>query len=268
MKRSFLWVLLAALVILFGSACGGGGGTSSSGNGDGSTDGGTITNVHIAATLQGSGNPGVDTSNLAVGDVVSLRLLGTNAQGQTVTASSSNWTTNAPGSVATVTSNGTLTANGPTGGVSYTVSAQGPNGTVSSPLVIKAVQALAIGVVRNVNGTGVSGVKVKFYNDAGGLVGQATTGSDGVYRANLPTTATGFTIDIETADPGSNPIYYRQFDYTPPGREDALSYLNGELNCRASIPALTLGATTQISPIVLAARASGPPPPPSGCLNG
>ena len=170
--------------------------------------------------------------------------------------------------MATVTSGGLLTAVGPTNGANYTVSANGPSGTVSGILAIKNPLAFVTGRVRNVNGTGVPSVNVLFYTTAGGFTAKTTSAPDGTFRANVPGNTTKFTIDIETADPGSNHVYHRQFEYTPPGHADSLSYQDGEESCLASLPDLTVGTTTPIGDVVLDDRASGPPPPPTGCVGG
>ncbi|AIE86456.1 hypothetical protein [Fimbriimonas ginsengisoli] len=269
MKRSFLWVLLAAVAVLFSSACGGGGGSSSNTGNTTATSGDTgLSNTSIITSLDNGAGFGVDLSDLAVGDQVQLRVIGINSSGQNVIQNGSNWTTTAPASVATVTPTGLLTAVGPTGGTSYLVSGRGPNGTLSANLIIKQPQAFVTGLVRNVNGTGIPRVSISFYNSSNALVGKALTGAQGTFRANLAPTATRFTIDIEASDPGNNPIYYRQFSYTPPSSSGALDYLEGGTSCLASMPAITSGSTVQLSDITLIDRASGPPPPPSGCLGG
>lgn len=249
------------LLVFFGSACGGGGG------GNGSTDGGTdsggtgtLTNVQLIGTI--GSNVGVGLTNLAVGDTVQLQFVGQDSSGRQVTRTGSSFSTTAPSSVATISSDGVLTVHGVSGGT-YSVSGLGPNGVLTRDFSSTAPQAFVTGRVKNVNNTGVAVVRVMFYNDSGSLLGTAVTGPSGLFRANVPGTASGFTIDVEAADPATSfAFYYRQYGY------NNKYYLNG-MDCRATSPDLTSGTTTALpSDIVLAARASGPPPPPSGCVGG
>jgi len=269
LKKSILLVLVAAAVVIFTSACGGGGGSSSSNSTSSATStststAGGISSVLIGATLGGT-TEGVSPTNLAVGDQVQLFITGLDASNNMFSVPGSNWTTNAPASVATVTSTGLVTAVGASS-TTYSLNGRAQDGTaVTGQLMVSAAQALVTGLVRNENSTGVQSVLVQFYNAGGNLLGQAITGPTGQFRANVPSSAKSFTIGIESADPsiGGETIYYRQFAY---GGHD---YLEGSPSCFTTLPALTSGGTTPLpNDIVLDARISGPPPPPTGCLSG
>jgi hypothetical protein len=90
-------------------------------------------------------------------------------------------------------------------------------------------------------------------------VGSATTGVDGTFRAVVPTTAVRYTLNIDETDPTN--LYYRQFGV---GDSD---YLMGEASCFAPLPTLSTGTQAALGQIFLTLKSSGPPPPPSGCLD-
>ncbi len=252
MRTSFFFkVCLGACfgssLVLGGIACGGGGGAS-------------LTNIRMVSTI--GGNP-ADTGSLIAGDVVALSLVGTDANGLTVPVGG-NFATNAPASVATVTG-GTLNATGDSLGTVYTLTGRGGGSVLNADVrVFGANQAILTGKVRATTGTGLSGVRVLFFNAAGTQVATGTTGSTGIFRAGIPLTATRFSIDLSTADPGTGgggTIFYRQFAF------GTRMYLANDSGCRAALQTLTAGNNVLVNDIVPPARADGPAPPPSGCLG-
>lgn len=271
LKGNFGWLAIVALVVMLSSACGGGGGGGTS---DGSTNStgttsttagstGTIINDRIAPVQRSNSNSAVDPTNVLVGDSLQLFVSGRNADNQFVLVSGSNWSTNAPRSVATVTSGGVLTANGSSNGTVWKLFGQGPNGSLSTNFVVVSTSHVVTGLVRNVNSTPIPGVTVTFFDSTKNQVAESVTGLDGTFRAGVPGTATRFTIDISNADPfyKGNTIYYRQYGY---GAND---YLENDLSCLGRLPALTNGSIALPDDIVLDDRASGPPPPPIGCVG-
>jgi len=210
---------------------------------------------------------GVDTASLRVGDVVRLRITGRNNDNEYVAADGVSWSTNAPANIATVTSDGILSAISATGGQTYTITGRYNNQNYTAPLRIRADGAFVVGRVRNSLGNGVPDTRVLFYNAAGNQVGSAYASPEGSFRAAVGTDAVRFAIDLEVADPvpGGRPnatAYHRQFGY---GDNE---YLGNEPTCRAPLPALTEGATVSLTAdVVPTLRTSSPPPPPSGCLD-
>jgi len=263
LNKGIAWVLLGAVLVFFGSACGGGGGgTTTNTTSTTTTDGSTgLTNVQMIGVLQGT-NVGVGLTNLAPGQSVQLEFIGTDRTNHQVVRQGSNFTTTAPASVATLSSSGLLSVVSASA-TTYSVQGTGPSGSQTRDLSVTSSTAFVSGKIRNINGTGVANVKVNFYLANGSLKATAATGPDGTFLATVPTNVTGFSIDIEQADPASgNQIYYREFAY------GAKYYLN-EADCPVAVPTLTAGSTTILpADVVLADRASGPPPPPSGCLGG
>jgi len=215
----------------------------------------------MIGVLQGS-SVGVGLTDLTVGQTVQLKFVGTDSTNHQVTRTGTNFSTTAPSSVVTLTSDGLLSVVGASAST-FTVQGKGPAGVQSRDLAVTSASAAVTGKVRNINGTGVANVKVKFYLANGTLKATAVTGPDGTFRAAVPSNVTGFTIDIEQADPPTgNEIYFREFAY-------ASKYYLNESDCLVPVPALTDGSTVGLpAEVVLSDRASGPPPPPSGCLGG
>jgi hypothetical protein len=270
LKGNFGWVAFVALVVMLTSACGGGGGGTSDGstNATGTTSTtagstGTIINDKIAAVQRSNSNSAVDPANVLVGDSLQLFVSGRNTNNQFVLVSGSNWSTNAPRSVATVSADGVLTANGSSNGTVWKLYGQGPNGSLSTNFVVVSTSHVVTGLVRNVNSTPIPGVILTFFDASKNQVAESVTGLNGTFRAGVPSSATRFTIDISNADPfyKGNTIYYRQFGY---GDND---YLENDVSCLSRLPALTNGAVALPYDIVLDDRASGPPPPPIGCVG-
>lgn len=262
-KFSAVMVILAALFVMFGSAACGGGGGGTSGSTDGNTDGNTdgssgVTNVQIIGV---SGNSGVGLTNLTSGSSVQLEFVGVDSTYHQIVSAGSNWSTTAPSSQATISSSGVLTIVGTSG--TFSVTGTGPNGAMSATVTIQPTAGATVtGLVRNINSLGIAAVDVKFYTASGALLATSTTGPNGTFRATVPTSAAGFTIDVTRADADNNSIYYRQYSY------NSFDYISGT-DCLATLPTLASGTTLTLpSPIVVAARASGPPPPPTGCLSG
>jgi len=261
LNKGIAWVLLGAVLVFFSSACGGGGGTSGTSSTSDSGSTGTLTNVQLVGIIPGS-KVGVGLTNLTVGQTVQLEFIGTDETNHQVERTGTGFSTTAPSNVATVTSDGVLSVVGASA-TTYSVQGHGPSGVLSRALAVTSANAFVTGRVRNTNGTGVANVRVSFYLANGTVRATASTGPDGTFRAAVPTNVTGFSIDIEQADSADdNSIYYREFSY------GGKFYLN-QSDCPVAVPALTDGGTTALpSDVVLAARVTGPPPPPSGCLAG
>jgi hypothetical protein len=256
-KHSFAWAVVVVGLLVIGCGGGGGGGGTS----DGSTNGnnpGPLTDLRVGALRN---NVFLDPTNVQVGQTVQLKVYGRSQNGQILEATATNWTTDAPASVATVTANGIVTGVGPSGGNIYTVSASATGSTVSSPLAVKLAQARVTGTVNvgeDAAARPIAGAKLRFFTEGGVEVGSAVTGHNGTFDAAVPTSATRFIIDIS-----SSGAYYSQF------KSGAHTYATELDSCRAPLPALTDGQTRTLStPLTLFLRsAGGPPPPPSGCLD-
>ncbi len=275
---AILWAVLAAAMILIGSACGGGGGGGSSTNASATatsaatstatatntTTTGTLTAIHIVGSAINNSSQAVDPDDTVAGQPVQLQVVALNSGGNWATYSGSNWSTTAPASVATVSSTGLLSPVSSSNGASYTVSCTGPAGVVSAALAVEPnSQPYVSGLVRDKAGLGISQVYVDFYSSGGLQVGEAITGTNGKFIASVPASATGFTVNIGIADPTS--YFYRQFEYGASGK--TFDYLE-EASCPAPLPKLVAGVNSLASDIVLDDVGSGPPPPPTGCNQG
>lgn len=104
--------------------------------------------------------------------------------------------------------------------------------------------------------TGVSGVRIVFYNAAGNPVGSVTSNSSGVYTYDVSPSATTFFVDGTTVN---RTTFYGSFYYLGDSFQYSLS------SCKAGLPALTSGATISLQEIGLPAQGSPPPPPPTNC---
>jgi hypothetical protein len=113
------------------------------------------------------------------------------------------------------------------------------------------------GRVRTTTQASVSGATVRFFDASGAELTPVTTDANGRFTAPLPASARTFTVTFNTQS------FYVSFGYS--GRE----YLPGDPSCRAALPPLSVGQTTNLaSDIVLTARTETPPPAPDGCLGG
>lgn len=201
----------------------------------------------------------LDPHDLVPGDVIQLTITGYNTKGNLVVIPVSGWRTNAPSSVARLSSGGLLTAVAASS-TTYTIEVVYGGTTYTSGVSVSAAGAVITGVVRNPS-DGINEAIVDFYNKSGIRVGRAYTSRDGSFRASVPSTTLKFSIDMSLADPG-NYYYYPQFTY------GSNVYLEGT-TCLTPLPSpLTSGGVTNLpSPIIPAERTLGPPDPPTGCVG-
>jgi hypothetical protein len=249
---SFVVTMLAMLI-----GCGGGGGGAGGGGGGGTT-GGQYQNPMV--TAYGSQNQMLDTRALLVGDVIQLDITAYNQSNQFVVLPASGWKTNAPSSVATLSSSGQLTAVGASA-TTYAIEVNFNGTNYTANLIVSAPLDLVTGLVRN-SSNPIRNVIVDFYDKSGNQVGVTYTARDGTFRASVPGTATQYTIDMSLADPG-NIYYYPQFTY---GTNE---YLEGTPSCLTALPTpLSSTAVTPLpNPVIPYLRSIGPPPPPTGCVG-
>jgi hypothetical protein len=197
---------------------------------------------------------------LVPGDTIQLDITGYDSKGNRVKVPASGWQTTAPGSVATLTSGGLLTAVAASSS-SYTIQVTYAGITYSTGLTVTTSQDLITGLVRNVSNP-INNVGVDFFNSSGVQVGTAFTSADGTFRASVPATAVQFSIDMSLADPG-NFYYYTEFAY------NSGVYLEAN-TCLAKLPQplSAVSPTSLPAPIVPQEKAGGqPPPPPTGCVG-
>ena len=247
---SGLSVVFLILVLLIG--CGGGGG-----GGGGGTGTGTYSYQQVTGYL--STGAMLDTRNLLVGDSVQLYITGFDKNLNLKSFTASGWKTDAPATVATLTSAGALTAVG-VSNQTYKIQVVYQGLTYSANLLVSPTQAIVTGIVRNVSNP-IGDVGVDFYDKTGAQVGVSYTARDGTFRASVPVTAVSFTIDMSLADP-KNYYYYTQYGY---GTADYLE----AATCLTALPTLSLASPTALpNPIVPDERAGqAPPPPPTGCVG-
>jgi hypothetical protein len=115
------------------------------------------------------------------------------------------------------------------------------------------------GVVRNPNGP-IQGAIVRFFSPENTEITAVTTNAQGNYAAELPTTASRFTVDLANVDPGGT-TYFRQYSFS---QKD---YTANSIECSAPLPAITQNQVRQVSDVMFLYRWMGPPPPPTGCLR-
>lgn len=197
-----------------------------------------------------SGNAAFDLSNLLVGDVVDLRIVGRSAAGAPASTPLVGGISSLPASLAISGSRATALAAG-TGTLRVTY--RGNTLTTAFRVLDPGTGTLIRGRVRADDGSIPTGVIVRFYDFRGTVVGSQTVGSDGTLRAVVPTTATD--LDLEFPDTR----YYAQFGF---GSDD---YSPSLCPRSASLPTLTAGGSVTLADIVLYRQTgdSVPPPPPS-----
>lgn len=262
MKLGFAWVVCALGLIVIGCGGGGGGGTSSTSNPTTSNPtGGNATDLRIYAPV--GGGIFVDPGNVAVGENLDFNVYGLDSNRDVVQVTASNWTTDAPTTVAS------LDANGVVAGISasnntYGLGASAQSTSLSSQLKVRPAEARVTGTLTTGAGNStdpalpVAGGIIVFYNEAGTTeLGRAVTAHNGTFRAVVPVTARRYTVQV-----GAGSTYHQTFSVGSSG------YVGNESTCYAPVPTLTNGVTTALpGSIRLYRKALGPPPPPSGCLD-
>ncbi len=245
--------VFAILALVIGCGGGGGGGGTSGGTTSGAVHGQQVTGYE-----GGSSSIMIDLRSLVPGDQVQLQITARDTNNNLVVLSAAGWTTNAPSSVATVTSAGLLSAVGVSSG-NYQVTVVYKGARYTANLNIVAAQAFVTGRVSD-SSIAVQNAMIDFFDSAGKQVGAAYTARDGTFRASVPTTAVKFSLDMSIPDPGFV-FYYNEFAYANN------TYLE-QTTCLAKLPG-TLSTTTPTAlttAIVPFLRSLGPPPPPTGCF--
>ncbi|MBI5706526.1 MAG: hypothetical protein HZC36_06005 [Armatimonadetes bacterium] len=127
----------------------------------------------------------------------------------------------------------------------------------TASVTVVANQATLKGrVQQNDTAGGISGVVIDFYNIGGTVIGTATTNASGNFTLAIDPSAVTFQLRPASISSG----YYKAYKY------NVKHYTPLELACRAPIPTLTAGTTTNLAtPIVLSRTYEAPPPPPDGC---
>jgi hypothetical protein len=267
LNKATTWLLVLGALMLI--ACGGGGpGTPDpTGGGNGGNGGsGGVGHRRIEATLVSDPSIIVDLRNIQVGEPVQLHVVSYSEQGVR-TVLGGVFGTAAPSNVATVSAAGVLQPHSPTS-QPFVVNGNFGGIVTSAQFEVKPMQAVVRGLTRlNGSGAPVPWMIVEFYNAAGTRVGLVRSAHNGTFRASVPPSATGFTVDVAASDPprpGGVVTYYRQFGYGP------FDYARQIANCLAPLPPLTTGQTTQLPHHIVLYFVSGqsPPPPPDGCFFG
>lgn len=261
MKQGFAWVVLALGLIVIGCGGGGGGGTSTSSSATNSSATGSATDLRIHAPV--GGGIFTDPGNVQEGESLNFNVYGLDTNRNVVEVSASNWSTNAPASVATVNADGTVNGIGASS-TTHSLSASAQNGTVTGSLRVRSGTAKVTGVVTTGEGNStdpivnLAGATVVFYAaDNTTEVGRAVTAHNGTFRAVVPTTARRVTVAFSAGT-----VYHTTFSIGASG------YIGNDSSCYAPIPTLTEGATKALTArIRLYRKELGPPPPPSGCLE-
>jgi hypothetical protein len=238
-------------LLIFG--CGGGG--SSGGNGGGT---GTLNDIRVESVFAADPGTIVDPLNIQVGDTIRFQVVGYDDNDNRVILNASNWrTTDAARQAGQLTQAGVLTATASSNGTRYTVSANAAGAVRSRQYEVRPSQARVRGrVVDATSGLGIDNIQVRFYNDAGTVVGSVRTAFDGTFLASVPLAATRFHLDPQTV-PNA---YYNSYSFA------GLRYAPTIGTCTAPLPPLSMGLTTNLPANISLPRASGPPPPPpTGC---
>lgn len=104
---------------------------------------------------------------------------------------------------------------------------------------------------------GIQGLRVTFHSSNGAMLGQAVSGADGTFQADIAPTATSFNLDPASI----TSAYHRYFIY------GTASYAPNIDSCRAPLPSLTVGQATALpgGNIRVPLSVEPPPPPPTGC---
>lgn len=201
----------------------------------------------------------IDSRNVLAGEQIQMDMTARDEKENLHVIPASGWTTNAPSTVATLTSNGVLRAVGAST-TQYTVSIAYGGTPYSVPLVVSSPQDVILGTVWD-GSNGIENAAVDFFDAGGSQVGVAYTSRNGSFQGSVPSTATTFTLNMSVPDPG-NVYYYPQFAY------NTLEYLE-QTTCLAPLPTplSPTGVNSLPSKILPNLRTSGPPPPPTGCLG-
>jgi len=255
-QRNLLSSLAFGILVALSAGCGGGGSGGSGGGGGGPTPG----TVDIEASIQ-NGAVWIDPRNLEVGDTVQFVIATYSTSGVRTVHEVSGWTTTDSNSVDGVllTGGGLSAASSSATTFVASVSYAGTTYRVNYRVNPDQVR-IATSVESNGHGTGIPGINIIFYNNAGTQVGAATSAFDGSILASVPTSTTSFIVDESTIN---TQVYYSWFGF------GELSYAPLDAACVAPLPSgLTNRSTVSLAaPITLLSVGFPPPPPPSGCTG-
>ena len=265
-------ILITAVlaIVIFGCGGSGGGGSTSSTASNGTTGVGTETDILVVALFSGTQspaspfviqNPPTLNFQLVPGDVSQVEVTGVNSiTQQTSVLPATNFSIDAPSTVATISSSGVLTAKGSSPSTVYHVSATYSGTVYTSDFQVINPSAKVAGNVTDTSGNEVPGMVVDFYNSSGVLVAQTEVGSDGSFIANVPSTATSFALDSTTLSQNG---YYTEYEL------NNFYYSATSQSCYTSLGTLTVGKKTTLASAiqVLPVNSGEPPPPPTGCSS-
>ena len=206
-----------------------------------------------------------DLTNTVAGESLVVKGVAVDHAGVGTVVALGGVSTSAPGTVASVDSSGNLVAKAASDAL-YTVSGRYAGKSYSASFAVTSGdnRRSVTGVVRTAAGLGVAGATLKFLGASGTeTVATATVGADGTYQANVPVTATRFSLDVASLnDVNGKPLYYNTYSFGTDTSGDALYYITGT-SCAAPLPS---GAA--LGDVVFFPVASGViPPAPTGCTN-
>lgn len=179
-----------------------------------------------------------------------------------VGATNTNATFTATGGTITQSGPHTATYRAPAATGTYTVTARASantSKTATATVVVANVGATATvtgRVVVDGTSSGISGIEVAFYNNAGSEVARATTNVSGNFSVQVPVSARRFHLVADSI----TTAYYKAYTYA------SKRYSAIILNCSVGLPTLTAGTPYNLpSFIEVPSAAEPPPPPPNGC---
>ena len=179
-----------------------------------------------------------------------------------VGATNTGATFTATGGTVTVVGPHTVNYRAPAATGTYTITARAAantSKTATATIVVAAVGSTATVTGRVVvDGTtsGIGGVEVAFYNNAGSEVARGTTSVSGNFSVQVPISARRFHVVANSL----STAYYKAYTYA--GKR----YSAIILNCSVGLPTLTAGTPYNLpSLIAVPSSAEPPPPPPNGC---
>lgn len=144
----------------------------------------------------------------------------------------------------------------------YTITARAvanTSKTATATIVVANVGAAATvsgRVVVDGTTSGISGVEIAFYNNAGSEVARGTTNVSGSFSVQVPITARRFHVVANSL----STAYYKAYSYA--GKR----YSAIILSCSVGLPNLTAGVPYNLPSLIeVPSAAEPPPPPPNGC---
>ena len=265
LKPGLVGTIVAIVVAALIFGCGGGGG----GAGGGGGGSGLTPEAGQYIEFFGVSRPGnLDPLNLQVDDLVQLRLVNYDPQGNRTVLNVSGWFMDiSNGSITLDPSSGVFTVNfNPNRFVEFSIIAfvsgqwirvdQDSFYPTATSTVVGTVDEDDIFAPGTGTGDGVIYVQIEFYDSIGNRVGAARTFANGAFVAQVPTSAVKMGIKGSTIP---LPKYFRTFRYL------GELYTASGSACPASIGPLGPGENLLPAAVLVVQQASGPPPPPGGC---